>query len=97
MAGRGWLLLLQNRNLPRCRWHATNPRGAPCARWESASGQLQHFFDDALVPGTVGVQPDLLCQVEPFPTTTDLKPYTPESVRGWTVERYQVDSSAAHN
>lgn len=64
-------------------------------RWESASGQLQHFFDDALVPGTVGVQPDLLRQVEPFPTTTDLKPYTPEFVRGWTVERYQVDLSKA--
>jgi hypothetical protein len=37
----------------------------------------------------------LLRQVEPFPTTTDLKPYTPEFVRGWTVERYQVDLSKA--
>ena len=27
----------------------------------------------------------------PFPTTTDLQPYAPEFVRGWTVERYQVD------
>lgn len=64
-------------------------------RWESASGSLQHFFDDELVPGTVGVQPNLLRQVEPFPTTTDLKPYSPEFVRGWTVERYQVDLSKA--
>ena len=64
-------------------------------RWESASGSLQHFFDDELVPGTVGVQPQLLRQVEPFPTTTDLKPYSPEFVRGWTVERYQVDLSKA--
>ena len=47
------------------------------------------------MPGTVGVQPQLLRQVEPFPTTTDLKPYTPEFVRGWTVERYQVDLSQA--
>lgn len=60
-------------------------------RWEPASGSLRHFFDDALVPGTVGVHTALLRQVEPFPTTTDLQPYTPEFVRGWTVERYQVD------
>ncbi|MEG1681844.1 MAG: hypothetical protein RR326_17220, partial [Stenotrophomonas sp.] len=60
-------------------------------RWESASGSLQHFFDDELVPGTVGVHPELLAKIGQFPTTTDLKPYTPEFVRGWTVERYQVD------
>ena len=42
-------------------------------------------------PARTGVHADLLTQVEPFPTTTDLKPYTPEFVRGWTVERYQVD------
>ncbi len=60
-------------------------------RWVPAAGQLQHFFDDELVPGTVGVHAALLRRVEPFPTTTDLKPYSPEYVRGWTVERYQVD------
>jgi ribosomal protein S27E len=60
-------------------------------RWEPAAGHLAHFFDDELVPGTVGAQPQLLRQIEPFPTTTELKPYSPEFVRGWTVERYQVD------
>ncbi|HMB56515.1 MAG TPA: hypothetical protein VKM35_04835 [Arenimonas sp.] len=60
-------------------------------RWESASGDLAHFFDDELVAGTVGVREDLLRQIEPFPTLTDLKAYSPEFVRGWTVERYQVD------
>lgn len=60
-------------------------------RWVPASGQLQHFFDDELVPGTVGVHAPLLRRIEPFPTTTDLKAYAPEYVRGWTVERYQVD------
>ena len=64
-------------------------------RWEPASGSLAHFFDDELVPGTVGVHANLLRQVEPFPTTTDLKPYTPEFVRGWTVERYQIDLGKA--
>lgn len=73
----------------------TQTRQVQHVRWEPASGSLQHFFDDELVPGTVGVQPQLLRQVEPFPTTTDLKPYTPEFVRGWTVERYQVDLSRA--
>ena len=75
----------------------TQTRQVQHVRWEPASGSLQHFFDDELVPGTVGVQPQLLRQVEPFPTTTDLKPYTPEFVRGWTVERYQVDLSKAAN
>lgn len=60
-------------------------------RWEPASGRLAHFFDDELVAGTTGVHAALLRQVEPFPTTSDLKPYAPEFVRGWTVERYQVD------
>jgi hypothetical protein len=59
-------------------------------RWYPTSGQLDHFFDDALIPGTVGVRLDLLQKVEPFPTK-ELKPYDPAFVRGWTVERYQVD------
>lgn len=69
----------------------TQTREVRHVRWESASGSLRHFFDDVLVPGTVGVHTELLRQVEPFPTTTELQPYTPEFVRGWTVERYQVD------
>lgn len=63
-------------------------------RWERAAGSLQHFFDDDLVPGTAGVRLDLLRQVEPFPTV-ELKPYEPAYVRGWTVERYQVDLTRA--
>lgn len=60
-------------------------------RWEPSSGSFRHFFNDELVPGTVGVHGDLLAQIDNFPTATDLKPYSPEFVRGWTVERYQVD------
>ncbi len=69
----------------------TRTRQVQHTRWEPASGSLEHFFDDTLVPGTKGVHANLLEQVEPFPTITDLKPYSPEFVRGWTVERYQVD------
>lgn len=61
-------------------------------RWVPAAGELRHFFDDALVAGTSGVNPEYLRQVEPFPTTTvELKAYDPAFVRGWVVERYQVD------
>jgi hypothetical protein len=60
-------------------------------RWEPAAGRLAHFYDDELVPGTAGVHAALLRQIEPFPTASELKPYAPEFVRGWTVERYQVD------
>ena len=59
-------------------------------RWYPTSGHLTHFFDDELVPGSVGVRTDLLRGVEPFPTG-ELAPYDPAFVRGWTVERYQVD------
>ncbi|HEX4996671.1 MAG TPA: zinc ribbon domain-containing protein, partial [Terriglobia bacterium] len=59
-------------------------------RWYPTSGSLDHFFDDDLVPGTVGARIDLLRKIEPFPTR-ELRPYDPAFVRGWIVERYQVD------
>jgi hypothetical protein len=59
-------------------------------RWYPSSGSADHFFDDTPVPGTVGVRQDLLGKIEPFPTG-ELQPYDPAFVRGWTVERYQVD------
>jgi ribosomal protein S27E len=61
-------------------------------RWEPAAGEVEHFFDDDPVPGTMGVELALLRKVEPFPTRGDeLRPYEPTYLRGWTVERYQVD------
>ena len=69
----------------------TQTRQVRKTRWRPSSGNLSHFFDDDLVPGTVGVHGGLLRKVEPFPTTDSLKPYEPAFVRGWTVERYQVD------
>jgi ribosomal protein S27E len=69
----------------------TQTRRVRHTRWVPSSGQISHFFDDDAVPGTVGIHTALLRKVEPFPTTSDLKPYEPAYVRGWTVERYQVD------
>jgi ribosomal protein S27E len=64
-------------------------------RWVPAAGELDHFFDDELVPASKGVTPELLRKIEPFPTTTDLKPYEPGYLSGWVVEQYQIDLVAA--
>ena len=58
-------------------------------RWEAASGVVDHTFDDDLVPGTTGVSPDLLRQVEPFPTG-EIVPYDRAFLSGHVVEHYQV-------
>ncbi len=63
-------------------------------RWESASGALEHFFDDELVPASRGVPADLLRRIEPFPTK-ELAPYDAGYVSGWVVEQYQIDLVAA--
>ncbi len=64
-------------------------------RWQPSSGSLDHFFDDELVPASKGVAAPLLRRIEPFPTTTDLKPYDPGFLSGWVVEQYQIDLVAA--
>lgn len=56
---------------------------------------LEHFFDDELVPASIGVPGELLRKIEPFPTTSDLKPYDPGFLSGWVVEQYQIDLVAA--
>jgi hypothetical protein len=63
-------------------------------RWEPASGALEHFFDDEIVPATQGVNARLLKQLGAFPTDS-LVPYDPGYVSGWVVEQYQIDVVAA--
>ncbi len=63
-------------------------------RWEPASGGLDHFFDDELVPASRGVPANLLRNIEPFPTAK-LAPYDAAYVSGWVVEQYQIDLIAA--
>jgi len=58
-------------------------------RWYPSSGTVNHRFDDHLVPGSRGVEPKLLRQIEPFPTD-QLMPYDTGYVSGWDIEHYQV-------
>lgn len=63
-------------------------------RWERSSGALDHFFDDALVCASRGVDEGLMRGIEPFPTR-ELIPYDPGYIAGWVVEQYQLDLIAA--
>jgi hypothetical protein len=58
-------------------------------RWEPASGEVRHFFDDEPVPGTQGVSESLLKEIEPFPTG-ELVPYSTGYLSGFVVEHYRV-------
>jgi hypothetical protein len=58
-------------------------------RWEPASGEVSHFFDDEPIPGTHGIPLPLLKQIEPFPTS-ELVPYSTAFLSGFVVEHYQV-------
>ncbi len=72
----------------------THTRQVQHTRWQPSSGAVDHFFDDELVCASVGVDQNLLRQIEPFPTK-DLVPYAPNYLAGWVVEHYQIDLVAA--
>jgi hypothetical protein len=72
----------------------TKTRQVQKIRWQPSAGQLDHFFDDELVPASRGVQPEMLRRIEPFPTK-ELTVYQPGFLSGWVVERYQIDLLAA--
>ena len=63
-------------------------------RWEYARGSVDRFFDDELVAASLGIQPERLRAIEPYPTN-ELAPYDPAYLSGWVVERYQIDLVAA--
>ncbi len=72
----------------------THTRQVRHTRWVPSSGSVDHFFDDELVPASVGVNQELLRTIEPFPTK-ELTPYDASYVAGWVVEQYQIDLIAA--
>jgi hypothetical protein len=67
----------------------TQVRRVQRVRWQPASGEIEHFFDDEPVPGTQGVDYGLLKAIEPFPTA-ELVPYDTAYLSGFVVEHYQV-------
>jgi hypothetical protein len=67
----------------------TQTRQVQHVRWEPASGVIDRFLDDEPVPGTRGIDQDLLRAVEPFPTG-ELVPYDTAFLSGFVVEHYQV-------
>jgi hypothetical protein len=72
----------------------TQTRQVQHTRWEPSSGAVDHFFDDELVCASVGVNQELLREIEPFPTK-ELVCYGPNYLAGWVVEQYQIDLIAA--
>ena len=74
----------------------TKTREIQKIRWQPSSGEVDHFFDDELVPASRGVKPEMLRRVEPFPTA-ELQPYKAGFVSGWVVEQYQIDLVSAAN
>jgi hypothetical protein len=58
-------------------------------RWEPASGEIDHFFDDQPIAGTRGVDHALLKEIEPFPFS-DLVPYDTAFLSGFVIEHYQI-------
>ena len=58
-------------------------------RWESASGVLEHFFDDLPVAASRGLPPDLARAIEPFPTA-ELLAYEASYLSGFLAEEYAV-------
>ena len=66
-----------------------NKRQVRRVRWEHAHGVIEHFFDDQPVPGTRGIEIDLLRRVEPFPTH-HVVPYDTAYLSGFVVEHYQI-------
>jgi hypothetical protein len=73
----------------------TQTRQVQQIRWEPSAGEVDHFFDDELVPASRGVQEAMLRKIEPFPTTKELVAYNAGFLSGWVVERYQIDLVAA--
>lgn len=59
-------------------------------RWQPASGHLQLFLDDVLVPASRSLEPAMINRIASFDLKA-LTPYRPEFLAGWSAEAYTVD------
>lgn len=67
----------------------TQTRRVQHVRWTPAEGLVEHFFDDEPIPGSHGLNPELVKGIEPFPTA-ELVDYDTAYLSGFVVEHYQV-------
>jgi len=67
----------------------TETRRVKHTRWSPASGHVEHFHDDVLVPASKSLPPGISDSVTRF-NLKGLVPYQPEFVSGFQAEAYQV-------
>ncbi len=67
----------------------TKTRQVRHTRWYPASGTVERWFDDILVPATKSLPPPRLSALEPW-DLVELKPYEPAYLSGYKAQRYQV-------
>ncbi|MEZ6142177.1 MAG: hypothetical protein R3B84_16575 [Zavarzinella sp.] len=59
-------------------------------RWSFASGNIEHFFDDVLIPAAETLPKHLVAKLSPWPLP-DLQPYKDDFLSGHLAERYSVN------
>ncbi len=67
----------------------TKTRQVRHTRWHPASGRVERWFDDILVPATKSLPPQRLTALEPWDLTA-LTAYEPAYLSGYKAQRYQV-------
>jgi len=68
----------------------TRTRQVQHTRWHPASGTVERWFDDILVPATKSLPPARLTALEPW-DLGELTAYEPAYLSGYKAQRYQVD------
>jgi hypothetical protein len=69
---------------------ATRTRRVQHTRWHPASGKVERWFDDILVPATKSLPPARLTALEPW-DLSELTGYEPAYLSGYKAQRYQVE------
>jgi len=65
-------------------------------RWYSASGTVDHFFDDVLIAASSSIPRKRMDDLEPW-GLENLKPYEPAYLSGFQAQRYQISLSVGFN
>src|SRR3954462_15501253 len=68
----------------------TKTRQVMRTAWYPASGHVERFFDDVLVPGSTRLTPDRVQALAPWPLERSV-PYQPDYLSGYQTLRYDVE------